>query len=109
MKSESAKTIAIANEKMIWPRVMTVLISPFSSVSCVATLAEMASARNPIASDSPSAMTPRMIGRRQSFRRDIGEVISCTTSAMSPSCVRTATAQFEALRIITPSRTAWPP
>ena len=51
LKSESAKTIAIANEKMIWPRVMTVLISPFSSVSCVATFAEMASARNPIASD----------------------------------------------------------
>ena len=88
---------------------MTVLISPFSSVSRVATFAEMASARKPIASDSPSAMTPRMIGSRHSFRRDIGEMMSWTTSVMSPSGVRTATAQFEALRIITPSRTACPP
>ncbi len=88
---------------------ITVLISPSSSVSCVATLAEIASARKPIASDSPSAMTPRMIGSRQSFRCDIGEVISWTTSVMVPSGVRTATAQLDALRIITPSRTAWPP
>ena len=28
---------------------------------------------------------------------------------MSPSGERTATAQFEGPRIITPSRTAWPP
>ena len=109
LKSMSAKTIAIANEKRIWPREMTVLISPFSSVSWVATFAEIASARNPIASDSPSAMTPRTIGRRHSLRFDIGEVISWTTSVMSPSGVRTATAQLDALRIITPSRTAWPP
>ena len=72
----SAKPIAIANEKMIWPRLICVWISPSSSRSCDATFAEMASARKPIASDSPSAMTPRMTGRRQIFRRCIGEVMS---------------------------------
>ncbi len=60
LKSMSAKPIAIANEKMICPRLICVWISPSSSRSCEATFAEMASARNPIASDSPSAMTPRI-------------------------------------------------
>ena len=76
LKSMSAKPIAIANEKMIWPRPICVWISPFSSRSCDATLAEIASARKPIASDSPSAMTPRITGSRQILpalhrRRDV--------------------------------------
>ncbi len=102
----SAKPIAIANEKMICPRPICVWISPSSSRSWEATFAEMARARNPIASDSPSAMTPRITGSRHTLRRCIGDVISRTTSAMSPSGVRIATAQLDGLRIITPSRTA---
>ena len=42
LKSISANTIAMAKEKTIRPRVITVLISPSSSVSRVATLAEIA-------------------------------------------------------------------
>src|SRR6188474_3262175 len=109
LNSISANPIASANEKMIWPRPIWVWISPSSSRSCEATLAEIASARKPIARDSPSAMTPRTTGRRQTFRRFIGDSISRTTSVMSPSGVRTATAQLDGLRIMTPSRTAWPP
>ena len=94
---------------MIWPRPIWVLISPCSSRSCETTFAEIASALNPMASDSPSAMTPRITGTRHSRRRFIGDSMSCTTSSMSPSGVRTATAQLDGLRIITPSSTAWPP
>ena len=72
-------------------------------------MAEIASARKPIASDSPSATTPRITGSRQIRLRAIGELISLTTSAISPSGLRTATAHFDGLRIITPSRTACPP
>src|SRR5262249_26444396 len=39
----------------------------------------------------------------------MGEVISSTTWAILPSGLRTATAQPDGRRIITPSRTAWPP
>src|ERR1041384_6767863 len=69
----------------------------------------MASARNPIASDSPSATTPRTIGRRRIQCRVIGETIGLETCAISPSGLRTATDQFDGPRIITPSRTACPP
>src|SRR5436189_1029836 len=69
----------------------------------------MASARKPIASDSPSAITPRITGKRQIRRLAIGEAISFTTWAIAPSGLRTATAQLDGERIITPSRTAWPP
>ena len=82
---------------------------PSSSSSRAATFAEIASARKPIASDSPSAMTPRITGRRQIRCRCIGEVTSLTTSSMPPSGVRIATAQHDGPRIITPSSTAWPP
>src|SRR4029453_10780133 len=69
----------------------------------------MARARKPMESDSPSAMTPRMIGSRiQRWRRSM-DVIGRFTSAMSPSGLRTATDHAEGPRIITPSRTAWPP
>src|SRR5882672_9830708 len=69
----------------------------------------MDNARKPIASDSPRASTPRMMGRRSAQWRAISESIGCETSAISPSGVRTATAQFPGPRIITPSRTACPP
>src|SRR6266480_1354979 len=69
----------------------------------------MASARKPIASDSPSATTPRTTGRRSAQWRVIGETIGFETCAMSPSGLRTATDQFEGPRIITPSSTACPP
>src|SRR5437588_3316485 len=69
----------------------------------------MASARNPIASDSPSAMTPRMTGSRKMRWRAMAESIGRVTCAIEPAGVRTATAQFPGLRIMTPSRTAWPP
>src|SRR4029450_12069829 len=39
----------------------------------------------------------------------IGEVMTLLTCAISPSGLRTATAQFDGVRIITPSRTACPP
>ena len=109
LKSISAKPIAIAKEKMIWPRVISVTTLPSSSSSRAATLAEIASARNPIASDSPSAMTPRMMGSRQIRCRFIGELTSRTTFSMPPSGVRIATAQHDGPRIITPSSTACPP
>src|SRR3954466_1930679 len=69
----------------------------------------MASARKPIASDSPSATTPRTTGRRKNQCRAIAELIGWFTPAMPPPGVRTATAQLDGPRIITPSRTAWPP
>src|SRR5881296_2388240 len=54
-------------------------------------------------------MTPRTIGSRQMPRFAIGEAIELQTCAIAPSGLRTATAQFEGPRIITPSRTACPP
>src|SRR5436190_19452482 len=69
----------------------------------------MASARKPIASDSPSAITPRTTGRRSTRWRAIPDWIGRETWAIVPLGVRTATAQFPGPRIITPSRTACPP
>src|SRR3954464_9871468 len=69
----------------------------------------MASARKPIASDSPSATTPRTTGSRKNQCRAIAEWIGWLTPAMPPPGGRTATAQLDGPRIITPSRTAWPP
>jgi hypothetical protein len=43
--------------------------------------------------------------RRLAIRDDTG----LQTCAMPPSGLRTATAQLDGLRIITPSSTAWPP
>src|SRR5262249_22037227 len=69
----------------------------------------MASARKPIASDSPSATTPRTIGTRAIACRFIGDSMSRETCAISPSGLRTATDQFDGPRIMTPSSTACPP
>jgi len=68
--------------------------------------AETESARMPIASDSPSATTPRITGNRIQRRRRATLSTSCSTSEMRPSGRRTATAQLEGPRIITPSSTA---
>src|SRR5690349_19794331 len=62
-----------------------------------------------MASDSPSAITPRTTGSRKSRFRAIGDWIGWFTCAMSPSGFRTATDQFDGPRIITPSSTACPP
>src|SRR4051794_24783189 len=62
-----------------------------------------------MASDSPSAMTPLTTGSRRRECRAISGSISFATCAISPSGLRTATAQLRGPRIITPSRTAWPP
>jgi hypothetical protein len=72
-------------------------------------LALIASARNPIASDSPSAMMPRITGSRKTGCRAIADLIPDVTCAISPFGFRTATAQLDGPRIITPSRTACPP
>src|SRR5215469_14792008 len=69
----------------------------------------MASARKPMARDSPSAITPRTIGSRKKKWRAIAESIGRETCAISPEGVRTATAQLPGPRIMTPSRTACPP
>src|SRR4051812_42134319 len=50
-----------------------------------------------------------MIGRRSSQWRAISGSMLRATCAISPSGLRTATAQLRGPRIITPSRTAWPP
>src|SRR5438105_1429405 len=54
-------------------------------------------------------MIPRTIGSRSQRCRAIADTIGRVTCAISPSGLRTATAQFDGLRIITPSRTACPP
>src|SRR5215217_7750256 len=91
----------------------------------ICALAEMPRARKPILSDSASATTPRTIGTRSSRWRFVQETSGSEITSMSPfapsfesappasSCraegLRTATAQVEMPRIITPSSTAWPP
>src|ERR1044072_5860777 len=69
----------------------------------------MASARKPIACASPRSMMPQMIGRRIQRWRKSMDAIGRLTSAMAPSGLRTATDHADGPRIITPSRTAWPP
>ena len=98
-------------------------ISCSSSGSCA--LAEMPSALKPMTIDSTSATTPRMIGRRSARWRLSTEVSGNDLTSISPwapssgsspspsicsgSGLRTATAQVETPRIMTPSSTAWPP
>ena len=82
--------------------------SPSSSSSSWA-LAEIASALKPIFSDSPRATTPRITGTRQSRWRFAQGTSGSELISIWPSGLRTATAQVEMPRIITPSSTAWPP
>src|SRR5579859_2496045 len=69
----------------------------------------MFSARIPIASDSTSATTPRISGQRYARCRRVQDLSGNEESSIAPSESRTATAQLETPRIITPSSTAWPP
>ena len=79
--------------------------SPSSSSSSWA-LAEIASALKPIFIDSPSATTPRMTGSRQTRWRCAQGTSGSELISIWPSGLRTATAQVETPRIITPSSTA---
>src|SRR4051794_28279901 len=107
---------AKASATTIVPAHMPPEISSSSSSSCA--LAERPSALKPIPSDSTSATTPRMIGRRSALCFLSTEVSGNSSTAISPRVLsgapsgaglRTATAQWPTPRIITPSRTAWPP
>ena len=60
-----------------------VLLRPSSGGSCA--LAETSSARKPIASEPPSATTPRMIGRRRTRWRRIAESSGKVLTSISPS------------------------
>ena len=111
--SSSEKTIVRPQVK---PPIASGSSSSSSSASCA--LAEIASARKPIFSDSASATTPRITGRRSTRWRLAQETSGSEVTSISPSAssgassgtgLRTATAQVETPRIITPSSTAWPP
>src|SRR3954471_20768978 len=106
--TKNSPTASRSEKKIVRPQ-MKPPISSSSSPSDSCLLAEIASARKPIASDSPRATTPRMTGSRQIRWRTITERTLWLTSAISPSGFRTATAQWEGPRIIAPSRTACPP
>src|SRR5262245_34247213 len=69
----------------------------------------MARARKPIFRDSARATTPRITGQRRIRLRFAHETSGSELTSISPSGVRTATAQVETPRIITPSSTACPP
>ena len=71
--------------------------------------AEIASALKPIRSDSASATTPRITGQRSTRCRFAQETSGSEITSICSSGLRTATAQVETPRIITPSSTAWPP
>ena len=102
---------ASAIEKAIVRPHMRPPISSFSPSSSSGSwaLAEIASALKPILSDSPRATTPRITGQRSTRWRLAQETIGSEVTSISPSGLRTATAQVETPRIITPSSTAWPP
>ena len=100
-------TASSSERKIVKPQTQPPIssFSPSSSSSSWA-LAEIASALKPIFIDSPRATTPRMTGRRQRrWRLAHGTSVSDSISIW-PSGVRTATAQTETPRIITPSSTA---
>src|SRR3954468_23596126 len=54
-------------------------------------------------------MIPRITGSRKTLCRCISDSIGRETCSIEPHGVRTATAQCCGPRIMTPSRTAWPP
>src|SRR5450759_1946351 len=107
LNNASAKPIAKMNIRAMAQRPSSTPSSPSSPSAAYSV--EMASARKPIASDSPSAITPLMTGSLKTRCRFIKESTGRQTSATSPLGLRTASDQYEGLRIITPSITAWPP
>ena len=111
------RPIANTTETSTVPNQAPPEISCSSSGSCA--LAEMLSARRPMPSDSTSATTPRITGRRYTRWRLIREVSAKRLTAIGPTGSvpaspwapsgagsRTATAQCRTPRIITPSSTA---
>src|SRR5215213_5965390 len=117
--NSSAQTIVPAQA----PPPISCLAPSSSGGTCA--LAEMPSAVKPILSDSASATTPRTTGSRSARWRLVQDTSGSEITSISPfapsfesgppaaSCsaegLRTATAQVEMPRIITPSRTACPP
>src|SRR5215208_1557530 len=117
------RPMASASAATIVPAHMPFEISSSSSPSWA--LAEMPSALKPMASDSTSATTPRMTGQRSTRWRLVHETSGNELTSISPRAassrpnpsgricsgrgLRTATAQVETPRIITPSSTACPP
>src|SRR6476646_10480948 len=101
----------ISDSAIVAPQVKPPICGGSSSPSSgsIWALAEMASARKPIFSDSASATTPRITGQRNTRCRFAQATSGSELTWTSPSGLRTATAQVETPRIITPSRTAWPP
>src|SRR5690349_13075020 len=71
-------------------------------------LAEISSALRPMPIDCASATTPRITGQRSTRLRLVQETTGWDSTLISVF-VRVATAQVDTPRIITPSRTAWPP
>ena len=122
--SRKKSPIAIAIATVTVPIHVPRVIGSSSSGDCA--FAEMFSALKPICSDSPSATTPRTIGQRSQRWRFSTETSGKLWTTMSPRAAspismrrpsaiwsaagaRTATAHVETPRIMTPSRTAWPP
>ena len=86
------------------PMVQPMALLEICSSSGIWRLADQASALNPSASDSPNDITPRSNGIFDQRCAHTGA--SCTSTSMSPSGVRTATAHECSPRIMTPSTTA---
>ena len=95
LKSRSAKPIAITEheDQRAAPDLGRDLLVPFLLRRVVRRDGE---ARKPIASDSPRAMMPRMIGSRKTRWRAMTELISWFSWAISPSGLRTASDRTEA-------------
>ena len=111
LKSISAKPIAIANEKMIWPREISVgprrRPRPRSCARVVRRDGERAEADRERLAERDTPRIDRQPQRPVALHRRARSAWS--TSAISPSGLRTATDQSDGPRIITPSSTAWPP
>ena len=106
--TKNSPTASTSEKTIVSPQVKPP-ISSSSSSSASCALAEIARARKPILSDSASATTPRITGKRRIRLRFAQETSGSEVTSISPSGVRQATAQVETPRIITPSSTAWPP
>src|SRR4051794_21218940 len=109
--TKNRPTASTSDSTMVMPHVHPPISGGSSSPSSgsIWALAEIASARKPIFSDSASATTPRITGHRSTRWRLAQETNGSELTSTSPSGLRTATAQVETPRIITPSRTACPP
>ena len=105
--TKKSPTASASEKAIVRPHIRPPIssFSPSSSSSSWA-LAEIARARKPIFSDSASATTPRITGQRRTRWRFAQETIGSEVTSISPSGLRTATAQVETPRIITPSSTA---